>query len=70
MIPYGAFEVSLIVDRKMVSVDLCFMGFFQDLEECEDLVDGVLTRSEAALVRSNECFDDSVVDSVVHTIRL
>ena len=30
-IPYGAIERCLIVDEKMVCVDLFFMGLFQDL---------------------------------------
>ena len=31
MIPYRAIEGSLIVDKKMVCVNLCFMGLLQDL---------------------------------------
>ena len=30
-IPYGAIKGSLIVDKKMVCVDLFFVGLFQDL---------------------------------------
>ena len=49
-IPYEPIAGSLIVDKKMVCVELCFVGPFQDLAQCEDLVDG-------GFARSNQCFD-------------
>ena len=53
-----AIEVSLIVDKKMVCVVLYFVGLLQDLTECENLVDGGLAKSEAALIGFNQCFDE------------
>ena len=47
-----AIKGSLIVDDKMVCVDLFFVGIIQYLAWCEDLVDIELVRSEAALIRS------------------
>ena len=44
--------------QEMVCVDLFFVGLFQDLALCEDLVNGGFARSQAALIRSNQCFDE------------
>ena len=57
-IPYGVIKGSLIVAKKMLCVDLFFVGLFQGLTYCEDLVDGGLAWSETALIRSNQCFDE------------
>ena len=43
-IPYGTIEGCLIVDKKVVCVDLFLVGLFQDLAYCEDIFDGGLVR--------------------------
>ena len=41
---------------RLMSTDYCFFTcFFTDYALCEYLVDGGLARSEAALIRSNQC---------------